>query len=340
MFKLLFFTTTLLFSLNSHAQQAETFSDAIRWQAKIKEVKTFPEDGNGIPFLEWMHESIVVESAGNLQHTDIRGFFKSKVIRGTLNAKPLFIKKDGTFDIHFGFTGDTKTFIITATDSKNNIYRMHYQIVPYDSRDERVPSSSNWRFSLGTGITRLNYNQTNAFPFHEYAVTVKGSVLYRLIPEALDCSLSSFYNVAALNTSSPAGFKLQYLGVNARLGYHLIEAPSSIRVNINGGFYYNTSFSTIGFANMYGPQLYPEFIYVLDNGNSIMLYAKFSPALSQAKSLSFTENREIATGMHYSFPISRVLRMSVGLDISAFNLSVPGNTASTSTYSLSTGISF
>jgi len=116
--------------------------------------------------------------------------------------------------------------------------------------------------------------------------------------------------------------------------------PFSQRVNVNAGLYYNTSLSTVGFANMYGPQLYPEFIYLFQNGHSLIGYGKFSPALSFSKKISFNENRELAIGAHYSFPLSPLYRLSVGIDISQLTLNLNNDWASTNTYSISSGFSF
>lgn len=339
MLKIIF--TTLLFTFSAQAQQANSVSEAYRWQAKIEEVKLF--NAQGIPFLKWSKDTILVETTSFLHYTDIQGRFAEKITQATLNSKQMPVREDGTFDIHFGFPGETKTFIITAIDTKNKVYRMQYKIVPIDHQEVVLEKMKphRWRFSAGAGITRLSFRQRNVVPFDQYAVTIKGSATYRLVPEKLDLGLSTFYNLVPFASTSPAGYKIQYFGFNGRVVWNLIGSPSRLRLNLSGGLYFNTSVSTVGFANMYGPQLYPEFIYVFDNGNSLLLYGKYSPALSQAQIISFKENREVAAGLHYSFPITFKNRMSIGVDLSQLSLSVPsGDWASTNTYSLSAGISF
>ena len=255
----------------------------------------------------------------------------------------MIIQEDGSFNIHFGFPNESKVFTISATDAENKTYRMQYKINPIDHQEiilDKVPPHR-WRFSLGTGLTLISFRQKNLTPFDQWAVTLKGSANYRIVPEKLDLGFSSFYNAIPFASKSPVGYKIQYLGVNTRLVWTIIGAPSPFRLNLSGGLYYNTSLSTVGFTNMYGPQLYPEIIYVFNNGNSILFYGKYSPALSQSNSISFKDNRETALGMHYSFPISFTKRMSVGVDLSQLSLSVPsGDWASTNTYSLTAGISF
>ncbi len=328
-------------SIHAQAQQAAAMSEAIRWKAVIEESKAPNEVG--IPFLKWTKDQIVVESTAFLHYTNIQGRFSEKISQATLNSKQMPVKEDGTFDIHFGFPSQSKTFIITAIDSKNKVFRMRYKIVAVDHQEVLLEkmTPNRWRFSAGGGLTRLSFRQRNVVPFGQWALTVKGSAAYRLIPEKLDLAISSFFNALAIGSNSPANYKIQYLGVNTRVVWNLLGPPSQLRINLSAGFYYNTSLSLVGFINMYGPQLYPEFIYVFDNGNSMIFYGKFSPALSQTMHISFSENREVAMGLHYSFPITMKNRMTVGMDLSQLSLQVPnGDWASTNTYSLSAGISF
>jgi len=94
------------------------------------------------------------------------------------------------------------------------------------------------------------------------------------------------------------------------------------------------------FSNMFGPQLSPELIYFFKNGNSLFWYGKFAYALASEHTTFFKDNREVATGMHYSFPITLKNRLSVGVDLAQLNLSVDKHWACTNTYTLSGAISF
>ena len=219
---------------------------------------------------------------------------------------------------------------------------MKYKIVPEEHQEavlSKIPTHR-LRYSAGMGGTLLSFRQQNVVPFNQFAWTVKGGINYRLVPDHFDLSCSGFMNLLPIDSQSPAGFKIQYIGLNGRIGWTVLGSPSPFRITINAGLYYNTSISAVGFTNMIGTQLYPEFIYVFKNGHSLLLYGKISPALGRP--LSVSDNREVATGIHYSFPISPSNRMSVGMDISQLNLSVanPSDWASTNTYSISSGISF
>ena len=316
-----------------------TPTDLFRWKVRIEEVKSGQYER--ISFLAWSKDTFSAESTSSLLYTDLQGHFTKKTLQVTLNSKALPVKEDGSFDVHFGVPATTKTFVITAIDEDNKIYRSEFKIVPIDEAvDTNQMGVSLWRYSAGGGLTLLSYRQKNVTPFSQDAFTVKGGATYRAIPGKLDLGLSAFFNLIPFGSQSPLNYNLQYLGVNLRAGYILLGAPSSIRVTLNAGLYFNTSFSAIGFLNMYGPQLYPEVVYVFENGNSLLLYGKYSPAVSQSQAISLNDNREVAIGLHYSFPVTVRNRVSVGFDISQLSLSTATDWATTNTYSLSSGISF
>jgi len=331
----------------ARAQQAasisEGFTNSVFWKGKIEgEVL----DRTGELFVDWSDEFLAIDHNYFQNHVHIQGKFKQNV------AKVILTSEQGSqelevhgrsLDFNLVFHDEGNEFRLTATDSNGVVHLMHYRIVQLGGVENGVKHIDRWRFMLGAGGTVLSFRQQNVVPFNEDALTLKGGFTYRLAPDLWDLGVSSFFNALAFDSKSVAGYKIQYLGVNVRIGYHLIRAPSALRININTGIYYNTSLSTVGFLDMYGPQLYPEVIYIFPNGHSLLLYAKYSPAISPHHDFFTNSNREVATGMHYSFPISPTNGMSVGVDVSQLNLSVvsqDGNWASTNTYSLSTGISF
>lgn len=316
-------------------------TDVIRWTAKLEPLNTNPDAG--IPFLKWNQDTLLVESTGFLHFTDLQGQFTEKVNQATLNSKPIPVREDGTFDIHFGFPSDLTTFVIIANDSKNKTYQMEYKVTQVEKKKvvlEKI-KPKRLRFSAGGGLTRLSFRQDLIGEFSQWAVTIKGNASYNLIPEKLDLGLSTFFNLVPFSTTSVDNYKIQYLGVNLRVVKNIIGPPSRWRMNLSAGIYFNTSLSTVGFYNMFGPQLYPEVIYVFKNGNSLLWYGKFSPVISNGQIVSVGANREVATGVHYSFPINSNKRLSIGIDLSQLNLSMAdGPWASTNTYSLSAGVSF
>ena len=350
MFNLIRLSLILIFCAGLSAQAQQTgsaYEPEVIWNGRIDEDK--PTPNSGIPFLRFSSETIRVEGSNQLHYTKISGKFSEKVIDATLNSKEIPVQPDGSFEIPLGFPLDSKTFTITVIDSRQKVFRSKYKITPLDLKEPEKPIESSkdtvvivkrLRYSAGTGLTLLSFRQRNVAPFSQMAATVKFSGSYKLVPDKYDLGISTFFNLIPFSSNSPEGYKIQYLGINARIGRQIIKAPSKVRLNVNAGIYYNTSVSTVGFTNMIGPQLYPEGIWMFDNGSSLLAYAKYSPALSNSFSISFSSNREVAMGVHYSFQFLKQHRVSVGFDLSQLSLATDTDWASTNTYSLSAGYSF
>lgn len=324
----------------ARAQQAASVTDAFSWKVKVEQVSLYK--GQGIPFISWDREIYFVENTALTNYANITGKFKQKVVNATVNGRLLPVSDSGNFNVRLEFMGEEKSFILSVTDATGKVYRMQYKIAQAIPREMQTVGKLpfRWRFSGGFGYTLISYRQQDVDTFQQNVVTVKGSATYRAIPEVLDLNASAFFNLLALTSTSSEGNKIQYLGVNLRAGYHVIEAPSNLRFNIFGGFYYNTSYGQVGFADMYGPQIAPEFTYVLSNGHAIFFYGKYAYSLSGNSGFSLKDNREVAFGAHYSFPVFTQNRVSVGIDISQLSLSLSDAWATTNTYSLSGGISF
>ncbi len=348
----MFLLSFLVQPMTAIAQQAATVIDSNATQVKIEPVESLKD--LGIPFLTWTKETYLMEKQKKENVVEITGSFSAKVLNASINGKSLKIDPKGEFKYVLKFTGDTKAFIISAMDETQKTWRMNYKIVPEASNkmtlkigdfvDENavVPK---WRYSFGAGYTLISFRDYQDVILKQNTITLKGGVVYRAIDSVLDFGLSGFYNVIAMGSTSlgakdVTGEKIRYLGLNARATYHVIDAPSNIRFNVSGGFYWNSSIGQLGFSDMVGPQIYPDVTYVFANGNSLYLYTKFAASISNASGLSFKTNREVATGLHYSFPVSKMNRMTVGVDVSQLTLDIDDAWASTNTYSLSTGISF
>jgi hypothetical protein len=327
-----------LFYTGVQAQQAESVIENNPWRVRIQEDNSFDEQG--LQFLKWSNTIYFVKNNGYKNYVEIVGQFKEPVKKVLLNNKEQSLNTNGSITLKVLLNDEKKLrFNIFATSMDGVEHKMQYTLTPFNQKQvEKLPAPSFWRISAGSGITLLSYRQQRVVPFSQYAITIKGSISYRIIPEKVDIGVSSFYNLIPFGSTSPKGYQMQYLGVNTRVGYILLRAPSGFRINLNAGWYFNTSMSTIGFGNMFGPQLYPEFSYIFNNGHSILLYGKFSPALSSESVITFSDNREVAMGTHYSFPISDNRRLSIGLDFSQLKISVSPNWGCTNTYSLSAGI--
>jgi hypothetical protein len=326
-----------LFSAQTvHAQQMTSVTDSDAVRAYFREERSFDE--TGIPFLTWSSHSALVKGYGSDRYTYIKGQFNRKILSATIDGRYFPVNPDGTFSLRIEAQYQTGSFVLRVTDSSNGVYLMKYSItsdVPLLKRAEKK-----WRYSLGTGFSLVNYRQLNGVSFGESAITVKAGIAFRVIPQTLDLGLNAFYNALVLSSDSPRGDQIQYLGVNFKAAYHLIDNSSPFKVNLSAGFYFNTSYGDVGFADMYGPQISPEFIYMFEDGDSIFFYGKYAYSLSESTGISLHDNREAAAGIHYSFPVGVSDRMSVGIDASQLSLTIANKWASTTSYSLSIGYSF
>lgn len=339
---LLLFAFVFIFPGQVQAQQAASVMDSNGMRVKVEAVTLY--QGQGIHFLQWKRETYFVENATFTTYANLTGRFKQKVLNATINGRNLPVSEDGSFVVRLEFTGEEKSFILSVYDENSKVHRMQYKISQATPTGVvpamKIQKPFRWRFSAGAGFTIISYRQYSDIVFNQNVVTVKLGVIYRAIPQVLDFGLNSFYNLLALSSTSSDNYKIQYMGINVRAGYHVIKSPNTLRFIINGGMYFNNSYGEVGFSDMYGPQISPEFTYVFDNGNSLFWYLKYAHSLSDSAGISLKNNREVAGGVHYSFPVSEQNRVSVGIDVSQLSLSIENKWASSNTYSLSSGISF
>ena len=322
--------------LNAIAQQTGSVTEvtSTAWKANLQEISS----KTALQFdsmIRWKSINILVEKVNGMNNATVDGFIVGGAKQVNLDTAPVPLKKDGSFSLQFLFSTREKLFVLTVIDSSGRLHRFDYKLTP-GSRFAPLEKTVKLRYSFGFGYTHLTYAQSYLPEFHEKALTLKGGITYRLIPDRLDLGFSGFYNSYA-TTDGP--FIIRYLGLNLRAGYHLSDPASRWRWVLNAGFYYNTSMGTIGFTDMKGPQIYPELSYVMNHGKTLTTYAKFSP-VANGFGLDFTTNYEVATGMYFSFPLNLKNRMSIGLDYSRMNLSADDVKVTTSTVSLSAGITF
>ncbi len=325
-------------SFSAVAQQTVSPTEVVRRKAAVLESKSSLD--TGIPFLQWEKESIWIEEHVPLLYCMIKGRLLEPMQQLQVNGKVMTIKSDGKFEIFFKFPSSVHDFKITLISKNQKTYRSHFQVVDLHQRflSTKKPLTRA-HYSAGLGYTLIHYQQSTVSPFHEGALTFKGGFTYELKPDVWDLNLGSFLNVFTLKSSSADGDSIRYLGLNAKVGYHLITFPSPIRLILNAGIYYNTSFGTVGFLDMFGPQLYPEVRYLFANNHALTTYGKYSPSVAHSLS-DFGKNREIATGLHYSFPLNSFYRLSVGIDYSELFLLRGADSAQTSTFSLSSALLF
>jgi hypothetical protein len=194
-----------------------------------------------------------------------------------------------------------------------------------------------WRKSFSIGITNLTYSQTAVDPFTQKLITIKGGVEIPITDSRWSIGTGFFFN--AFELSNTGQYQLKILGINFRLGRFLTAPESRIQVRFNGGVYYNTSLSVIGFKNMLGPQIFPELSYRISNQRSVLVYVKYSPVLV-AGGIDIIRNRELATGIYFRQALASGSGFFAGIDIAGLDAAAGLDEARVRSVSFGIGFGF
>jgi hypothetical protein len=199
------------------------------------------------------------------------------------------------------------------------------------------PAQARLKKSIGIGLTDLTYSQTGVDEFKEKLLTLKGGLEMQIPNSAWSIGGGFFFN--AFELSNTGIYQLKILGVNLRAGTFLTPHESAVHVKFNGGLYYNTSISEIGFKNVIGPQIYPEIIFRMGGRSSVMIYGKYSPVLV-AGSFNMIRNREIATGIYFRQAFGDGKSFLAGIDYAGLDASVGAEEAKARSLSFGIGLGF
>lgn len=202
---------------------------------------------------------------------------------------------------------------------------------------EQVRPAPRWRKSFSIGITSLTYSQTAVDPFTQKLITIKGGVEIPISDSRWSIGTGFFFN--AFELSNTGKYELKILGFNLRLGRFLTAPESRVQVRFNGGIYYNTSLSVIGFKNMLGPQIFPELSYRITSRQSVMIYVKYSPVLV-AGGIDIIRNRELATGIYFRQSLPSGSGFFAGIDIAGLDAAAGLDEARTRSVSFGIGFGF
>lgn len=223
----------------------------------------------------------------------------------------------------------TTTLILKDREQKNSTFSL--QVSP-DSSFQK-----NWVASVGLGVSSLSFSQTGIQDLSELLLTIKFSVT-RLLSERWKLGFSGFYNPLILSKNQPDP-GIQFLGLNLRASWETHLLPEPWNLSLSGGYYYTTSFVSdisYGYANLQGPQFYPNLSRKFERGDSAGIYFKFSPVTSNFQLLNLS-NREIAAGLTYSRPVNGNHQGTISLDLANIQLNPYG--IQNRTYSLGLGYS-
>lgn len=197
-----------------------------------------------------------------------------------------------------------------------------------------------WSFSTGLGGTFLSYGQSNVSQGSGPTLTLKASAIFLVFTPNWDVSLSGFVNLIPVRAASiNAG--LQFLGLNARVGYALPFIKAPWRLSLMAGLYYTTVLGTqaMGYQNLFFPHLYPTLRRTFNAGDSAFAYLKYTP-VDRSFAFFSTTNLEIGAGGGYGFLLKDGNRWTVFADFQTLKMT-EGTVSFTSTsVTLGTGYDF
>lgn len=189
------------------------------------------------------------------------------------------------------------------------------------------------------GVSQISLTQTNLATFSMTALAVKVAYQHQF-SRKMDFGGNIFFTPISFATSRPSS-KVQFLGVNARVGYisGLVEEPW--RLSLQAGIYFNTMFvsgDSFGYRDVGGPQFFPVLRRLLSSGDSVQAYAKYSPIVSGVSVMSLA-NRELAIGGGWIHLLPNRHPLSIHADYASLNftLSNPNREIAVSSISLSAG---
>ena len=207
------------------------------------------------------------------------------------------------------------------------------------------------KFSAGLGLGYNTYN-SSVVSIGQYSLIAKGGASYRNANiERFVLSVSTFFTALPLNTSPISigaiadNITIRYLGVNLRLGYDTPWMTGPWKLQLNFGWYYNTTFVTksyFGYVNANGPQFFPTIEYSREDGSAIGGYLKFSPISSGLSFLNSSLNYEVAIGANYMFSglLFGKFKHTINFDFSQLSMKPDAVRAYANSTSLGLGVLF
>ncbi len=195
----------------------------------------------------------------------------------------------------------------------------------------------------GLGVTSISYAETNitgSENFSSIVLSPKISAILILPSPVWSLGFSAY--ATALQLTSSRDVSARFLGLNARAGYRVPFLPEPWQLTLMAGYYYTTMFvkpASFGYRNVGGPQLFPTVRRAFKTGDFASAYFKYSP-IANGVSLLGPTNREIGTGVSYTFSGRRANPLSAYFDYSTFNLDLPLQEFRMSTSSITLGASY
>lgn len=286
--------------------------------------------------LKWdLNQDAIVDSKGDTilsfpvlsdQTVHIGGTFGIKNFSLLFDGNAVSVDDKGHFTISTkvapGHTQVTLLAISPTGSIEQGTYDLWGPPVAEVAKKHETKSSSKWGLGFGVGVSYLGFFQQSSGAINEWGITPKVSLSYQLGPSSKWDLNGSVFGTAALLGSNPSSSTIQFVGVNARLGYLAFKTSSGWSLKGCVGWYYSTSFtssSSFGFQDVMGPQFFPVLSYAFKSGIMAWYYIKLSPIFDGSSLLGFSSG-EFATGFGASVFKIKDHQISLTLDGAHMNL--------------------
>jgi hypothetical protein len=226
-----------------------------------------------------------------------------------------------------------QTFVLQAIDAAGATQKNHYSVELFPRRK--------FHFIGGLQTSYIHFEDNHGTNIGETMMTFRGGVTYDIEPGKWNAGLSGYYNLFPLEHSPKATTVANFWGVNARVTRVLEKPILGFQPSVSlGAFFWGMQVKdqSYGISETYGPQIYISGTHPRPGHSPYTVYFKYSP-LSEGLSGFRLENHEFALGASMPFWTSFLGKLSVGLDLSAINVTLPDQGQSASIKTASLGLS-
>jgi len=283
------------------------------------------------------------KTGDNRPFVKLKGSFKrsgSILIIGTERAET---DDDGDFAVEIPIESKMTYLTVTAVDLRGGQESAEYilEFPDWDlfNANTRIREGRKNIVTFGAGPTFVTYTETLSPDVTQFGVSGWAGYRRLILPPLLDFRAS--LTALAIPIFATGGLRYWTVGLNLLAGVVLPYPKEPWRVGVLVGYYRVHMFqpdNLFGFTSAAGPQLYPNFQYVLPKGDLISAYIKYSPVSNQTKFLAWSTNHEFAGGISFGRKTPAGTFVKYSLDYTQFRLRIQGiNIASNS---VTLGISY
>ena len=270
----------------------------------------------------------------------LQGIYKAQDGTLMVNDIPVKLSKSGVFRIQREIIPDSEKGELTFV-SISPYGKVERGLLSVDLPKDPTTGPSGWTFSLGAGISLMDYTEGSAVSYSSKVITLKGSAGY-LFLNGWQLGATVFSNVFTLSKNLAEDAK--FMGYNLRVGKPLTGPNSSWSITPYVGLYYVTMSVTndqFGVSGLSGPQVFLVARHALKNNHVFSSSIKFAPVSASLAVYQPFDNRELALGLSYSLPVRKNARAwTFSVDAAQLKLLLFGGTIESKTMSFGVSIPF